>query len=78
MIRSEIHACAEVLAVINRVERAQSIVIVKHKCMLMCNHKIHINIMRCSINSAVRREIGQLQYIPLAFNALSHGHIITL
>ena len=49
------------LTVINRVERARSIVIVKHKYMLMCNHKIRINIMRCLRNSTyVRREIGQL------------------
>ena len=58
-IRSKIHACAEVLTVVNRVERARSIVIVKHKYMLMCNHKIHINIMRCLRNSTVQREIGQ-------------------
>ena len=48
------------LTVINRVERARSIVIVKHKYMLMCNHKIRINIMRCLRNSTVRREIGLL------------------
>ena len=56
---AKIHACAEVLTVINRVERALSIVIVKHKYMLMCNHKIRINITRCLRNSTVRREIGQ-------------------
>ena len=48
------------LIVINRVERARSVVIVKHKYMLMCNHKIRINIMRCLRNSTVRREIGLL------------------
>ena len=47
------------LAVINRAERTRSIVIVKHKYMLMCNHKIRINKMRCLRNSTVRREIGQ-------------------
>ena len=50
-----------VLTVTNRVERAQSIVIIKHKYMLMCNHKIRIKIMRCLRNSTVRREIGQLR-----------------
>ena len=54
-----IHA-QNVLTVINRVERARSIVNVKHKYMLMCNHKVHINIMRCLRNSTLRREIGQL------------------
>ena len=58
-ISSEIHACAEVLTVINRVERARSTIIVKHKYMLMCYHRIRINIMRCLRNSTVRREIGQ-------------------
>ena len=48
-----------VLTVTKRVERTQSIVIIKHKDMLMCNHKICINIMRCLRNSTVRREIGQ-------------------
>ena len=48
-----------VLTVINSVERARSIVIVKHKYMLMYKHKIRINIMRCLRNSNVRREIGQ-------------------
>ena len=43
------HACTEVLTVINRVERARSIVIVKHKYMLMCNHKIRINLMRSAV-----------------------------
>ena len=49
-----------VLTVTKRVERAQSIVIIKHKYMLMCNHKIRINIKRRLRNSTVRREIGQL------------------
>ena len=48
-----------VLTVTKRVERAQSIVIIKHKYMLMCNHKIRINLMRCLKNSTARREIGQ-------------------
>ena len=41
------------LIVSNRVEHAQSIVIINHKYMLMCNHKIIINIMLCLLNSAV-------------------------
>ena len=49
-----------VLTVTKRVERSQSIVIIKHKYMLMCNHKIRINIVRRLRNSTVRREIGQL------------------
>ena len=49
------------LTVTKRVERARSIVIIKHKYMLMCNHKIHINIVSCLRNSNVRREIGQLK-----------------
>ena len=49
-----------VLTVTKREERSQSIVIIKHKYMLMCNHKIRINLMRCLRNSTVRREIGQL------------------
>ena len=48
-----------VLTVTERVERSRSIVIIKHKYMLMCNHKIRINIMRCLRNSTARREIGQ-------------------
>ena len=46
--------------VTKRVERSRSIDIIKHKYMLMCNHKIHINLMRCLRNSTVKREIGQL------------------
>ena len=42
-----------------RVERSRSIVIIKHKYMLMCNHKVCINIIHCLRNSTVRREIGQ-------------------
>ena len=49
-----------VLTVTKRVERSRSIVIIKHKYMLMCNHKIHINLMRCLRNSTARCEIGQL------------------
>ena len=49
-----------VLTLTKRVERSQSIVIIKHKYMLMCNHKNRINIMRRLGNSTVRREIGQL------------------
>ena len=48
-----------VLTVTKRVERSQSIVFIKHKFMLMCNHKIHINLMRCLRNSTARREISQ-------------------
>ena len=48
-----------VLTATKRVERAQFIVVIKHKYMLMCNHKIRINIMCCLRNSTVRREIGQ-------------------
>ena len=48
-----------VLTVAKRVERSRSIVIIKHKYMLMCSHKIHINLMRCLRNSTARREIGQ-------------------
>ena len=51
------------LTVTERVERARSIVIIKHKYMLMCNHKIRRHIMRCLRNSTVRREIGQWRYI---------------
>ena len=51
-----------VLTVTKRVERSRSIIIIKHKYMLMCNHKIPINLMRCLRNSTVRREIGQLLY----------------
>ena len=39
-----------VLTVTKRVERSRSIVTIKHKYMLMCNHKIHINLMRCLRN----------------------------
>ena len=56
---NNIYTCAEVLTIINRVQCARSIEIVKHKYMLMCNHKIRKNIMRCLTNSTVRREIGQ-------------------
>ena len=48
-----------VLTVTKRVERSRSIVIIKHKYMLMCSHKIHINLMRCLRNSTARREISQ-------------------
>ena len=48
-----------VLTVTKRVERSRSIVIIKHKYMLMCNHKIRINLMRCLRNSTTRCEIGQ-------------------
>ena len=48
-----------VLTVAKRVERSRSIVIIKHKYMLMCNHKIRINLMRCLRNSTARPEIGQ-------------------
>ena len=45
LLNNNIHTCAEVLTVINRAERARAIVIVKHNYMLMCNHKIRLNIM---------------------------------
>ena len=48
-----------VLTVTKRVERSRSIVIIKHKYMLMGNHKIRINLMRCLRNSTARREIRQ-------------------
>ena len=48
-----------VLTVAKRMERSRSIVIIKHKYMLMCNHKIRINIVRRLKNSTVRHEIGQ-------------------
>ena len=54
-----------VLTVAKRVERSRSIVIIKHKYMLMCNHKIRINLMRCLRNSTARREIGQLYYFSM-------------
>ena len=59
-----------VLAVAKRVERSRSIVIIKHKYMLMCNHKIRINLMRCLKNSTARREIGQLGNILGHFSKL--------
>ena len=36
---------------INRAEHVCAIVIIKHNYMLMCNHKIVINIMLCLLNS---------------------------
>ena len=36
---------------INRAEHVCTTVIIKHNCMLMCNHKIVINIMLCLLNS---------------------------
>ena len=36
---------------INRAEHVCAAVIIKHNYMLMCNHKIIINIMLCLINS---------------------------
>ena len=48
-----------VLTVTKRMERSRSIVITKHKYMLMCNPKIRINLMRCLRNSIARCEIGQ-------------------
>ena len=64
-----IHACAKVLAVINRVERARSTVIVKHKYMLRCNHKIRINIMReiCQFNFC-RIKIFQNNWLHLTIS----------
>ena len=59
-ISSEYTHARNVLTVIKRVERSRSIVIIKHKYMLMCNHKIRINLKRCLRNSTARREISQL------------------
>ena len=36
---------------INRAEHVYAAVIIKHNYMLMCNHKIVINIMLCLLNS---------------------------
>ena len=36
---------------INRAEHVCTTVIIKHNYMLMCNHKIVINIMLCLLNS---------------------------
>ena len=36
---------------INRTEHVYANVIIKHNYMLMCNHKIAINIMLCLLNS---------------------------
>ena len=36
---------------INRAEHVYATVIIKHNYMLMCNHKIAINIMLCLLNS---------------------------
>ena len=36
---------------INRAEHVYATVIIKHNYMLMCNHKIVINIMLCLLNS---------------------------
>ena len=36
---------------INRAEYVRATVIIKHNYMLMCNHKIVINIMLCLLNS---------------------------
>ena len=38
---------------INRAKHAQSIIIIKHKCMLMCNHKTVLNTILCLWNSTV-------------------------
>ena len=39
--------------VINRAEHARPTKIIKYKYMLMCRHMFRINIMLCSLNSAV-------------------------
>ena len=36
---------------INRAEHVCATVIIKHNCMVICNHKIVINIMLCLLNS---------------------------
>ena len=65
-----------VLTVTKRVERAQSIVIIKHKyMMLMCNHKIRINIMRRLRNSTVGREIGQWSLVLVIGIGIGHWSI---
>ena len=40
---------------INRAEHVCATVIIKHNYMLMCNHKIVINIMLCLLNSTGHR-----------------------
>ena len=45
--------------VINRAEYARSLVIIKHKYILKCNHKIVINIMLCLLNSTVVESLFQ-------------------
>ena len=46
---------------INRAEHVCATVIIKHNYMLMCNHKIAINIMLCLCNSTYRTYISQDQ-----------------
>ena len=65
-----------VLTVTKRAERAQSIVIIKHKyMMLMCNHKIRINIMRRLRNSTVGREIGLWSLVLVIGISIGHWSI---
>ena len=42
---------------INRAEHVCAIVIIKHNYMLVCNHKIVINIMLCLLNSTGHIEV---------------------
>ena len=63
----QIYTCADRANI--TAEHALASEIIKHKYMLMCNHKIHINIMLCLLNSDVvdpcfqtQRAIGQRLY----------------
>ena len=58
------------------VERTRSIVIIKHKYMLMCNHKIRINVMRCLRNSTARRETGQFSVLSVCY--CSHYTLLSI
>ena len=42
---------------INRAEHVCATVIIKHNYMLMCNHKIVINIMLCLLNNTGHKKI---------------------
>ena len=42
---------------INRAEHVCATVIIKHNYMLMCNHKIVINIMLCLLNSTGHMQV---------------------
>ena len=51
--------CFMLSIAINRAEHACATVIIKHGYMLMCNHKIVINIMLCLLNSTGHNYISQ-------------------